>query len=67
MLDTATYRMIEVAVDPAAVSHPLSAARAWSDALVLGVCRDGKVELGVSDDPVLAADDRLIILSSGAA
>jgi len=67
MLDTSTYRMIEVAVDPAAVSHPLSAARARSDALVLGVCRHGKVELGVSDDPVLAADDRLIILSSGAA
>ena len=67
MLDTANYRMIEVAVDPAAVSHPLSMARARSDALVLGVCRSGKVELGVSDDPILTADDRLIVLSAGAA
>lgn len=66
MLDTANYRMIEIAVDPDAVSHPLSKARARSDALVLGVCKDGKVELGVSDDPILAADDRLIVLSASA-
>ena len=67
MLDTASYRMIEVAVDPSAASRPLSLARARSDALVLGVCKDGKVDLGVSDDPILAADDRLIVLSAGAA
>lgn len=67
MLDTASYRMTEVAVDPAAVSHPLSAARARSDALVLGVCQNGKVQLGVSDDPILAADDRLIILTANGA
>jgi voltage-gated potassium channel len=64
MLDTTSYRMIEIAVDPSAVSHPLSAARGRSDALVLGFCRDGKIELGVSDDPILTADDRLIVLSA---
>jgi voltage-gated potassium channel len=64
MLDTTNYRMIEIAVDPAAVSHPLSTARGRSDALVLGFCRDGKIELGVSDDPILTADDRLIVLSA---
>jgi voltage-gated potassium channel len=67
MLDTANYRMIEVGVDPSAVSHPLSLARARSDALVLGVCKNGKVDLGVSNDPILDADDRLIVLSAGAA
>jgi voltage-gated potassium channel len=66
MLDTTNYRMIEIAVDPAAVSHPLSTARGRSDALVLGFCRDGKIELGVSDDPILTADDRLIVLSASA-
>ncbi len=67
MLDTASYRMTEVAVDPSAVSRPLSLARACSDAFALGVCKDGKVDPGVSDDPILAADDRLIVLSAGAA
>jgi voltage-gated potassium channel len=66
MLDTSNYRMIEIAVDASAVSHPLSAARGRSNALVLGFCRDGKIELGVSDDPILTADDRLIVLSAGA-
>jgi hypothetical protein len=66
MLDTTSYRMIEIEVDPASVSLPLSKARAISDALVLGVCRAGKIELGVTDDPILAADDRLIVLSAGA-
>jgi voltage-gated potassium channel len=67
MLDTTNYRMIEIAVDPSAVSQPLSKARGRSDALVLGLCRNGKIELGVSDDPILAADDRLIVLSADAA
>jgi voltage-gated potassium channel len=67
MLDTSSYRMVEVAVDPSAVSQPLSKARDRSDALVLGVCRAGKIELGVSDDPILSADDRLIVLSASSA
>lgn len=64
ILDTTNYRMIEIAVEPSAVSLPLSHARGRSDALVLGLCRDGKIELGVSEDPILAADDRLIVLSA---
>jgi voltage-gated potassium channel len=64
MLDTTSYRMVEIEVAAASVSQPLSKARAISEALVLGVCRDGKIELGVTDDPILAADDRLIVLSA---
>ena len=64
MLDTNSYRMVETAVDPAVVSRPLSEARGRSDALVLGLYRDGKVDLGVTDDPILTADDRLIVLSA---
>lgn len=66
MLDNANYRMIETAVEPSAVSRPLSEARGRSDALVLGLYRDGKIELGVSEDPILAANDRLIVLSASA-
>jgi voltage-gated potassium channel len=64
MLDTTNYRMIETAVEPGSVSRPLSEARGRSDALVLGLYRDGKIELGVSEDPILTADDRLIVLSA---
>ncbi len=62
-----TLTTIRWSVPTSAVSRPLSLARARSDALVLGVCKDGKVDLGVSDDPILSADDRLIVLSTGAA
>jgi voltage-gated potassium channel len=62
LVDTNAYRLVESAVDPALVSKPLSQARGRSGALVLGVCRGGTVELGVRDDPVLTADDRLIVL-----
>ena len=66
MLDTTNYRMVETGVDPGSVSQPLSVARGRSDALVLGLYRDGKVELGVTEDPILTADDRLIVLSASA-
>lgn len=62
LVDTSTYRLVEAAVDPALVSQRLSQARGRSGSLLLGVCRGGTVELGVNDDPVLTADDRLIVL-----
>jgi voltage-gated potassium channel len=65
LVDTETYRLGEQPVDAAFVSRPLSQARATAGALVLGIMRDGHVDLGVGDDPVLAADDRLIMLQAG--
>ena len=62
LVDSNSYRLIESEVTPDLISRPLSAARGGSDNLVLGVYRDGKVDLGVSDDPVLSADDRLILV-----
>lgn len=67
MIDNATYRLIETPVDPALVSQPLSKARAVEEALVLGIARGNQVDLGLVDDPVLAADDRLIVLHAVAA
>jgi voltage-gated potassium channel Kch len=29
---------------------------------VLGIAREGRVDLGVGDDPILAAGDRLVVL-----
>jgi voltage-gated potassium channel len=66
LLDTASYRMIEADVEASLVSRPLSDARGHAGRLVLGIYRDGKVDLGVSDDPVLIAGDRLIVLEANA-
>jgi voltage-gated potassium channel len=65
LVDTTSYRLIESPVDPSLVNQPLSHARARADALVLGISRGDKVDLGLADDPVLSADDRLIVLEQG--
>ena len=63
LVETSAYRLSERAVLPAQVSRPLSEARAVSGMLVLGIARDGhRVDLGVGDDPVLSAGDRLLVL-----
>ena len=66
LVDSNSYRLVESEVGPDMVSRPLSAARGGADNLVLGVYRDGKVDLGVIDDPVLSADDRLILVKPSA-
>lgn len=62
MVDSSSYRLHEAPVDDALVSQPLSKARMETGRLVLGiVCPDG-VKLGIDEDPILAAGDRLIVL-----
>jgi len=63
LVDTEAYKLAEQPVEQAFVSRPLSQARGVAGALVLGIARDGHVDLGVVDDPVLAAGDRLIVLT----
>jgi voltage-gated potassium channel len=62
LVDTESYRLVESAVAAELVSQPLSHARGRAGLLVLGIARDGEVDLGVNEDPVLAAEDRLIVL-----
>jgi len=64
LVDTESYRLGERPVDEALVSRPLSEARAKAGSLVLGIARDGHVDLGVGDDPVLSAGDTLIVLDA---
>ncbi|MGA2013096.1 MAG: ion channel [Solirubrobacteraceae bacterium] len=66
LVDTTSYRLIEAAVDPDLVAQPLSRARQSAGTLVLGISRGDHVDLGVGDDPVLAAGDRLIVLRATA-
>lgn len=56
------YRLHELPVTDALVSEPLSRARALTGRIVLGIARGHKADLGIEDDPVLAAGDRLIVL-----
>lgn len=44
-----------------AVGKPLSAVRTEHAGLVLGLVQNGKFTLGIGDDPVVAAGDRLLI------
>jgi voltage-gated potassium channel len=45
----------------AAVGKPLSTVRSEHAGLVLGVVHNGEFTLGIGDDPVIAAGDRLLI------
>lgn len=63
LVDTEAYKLAERPVEQAFVSRRLSQARGVAGALVLGIARDGRIDLGVVDDPVLAAGDRLIVLT----
>ncbi len=60
LVDSDAYRMVETEVGDELAGQPLSAVRGRADALILGVFKDGRVALGVTSDPVLAAGDRLI-------
>jgi voltage-gated potassium channel len=55
------HRLSELEVGTDTVGRPLSAVRDERDDLVLGLVHDGKVMLGVGDDPVVQAGDRLLV------
>ena len=53
--------LAEVEPDSAAVGKPLSAIRNERAGLVLGLVRNGEFTLGITEDPVVAAGDRLLV------
>jgi voltage-gated potassium channel len=53
--------LAEVEPDGAAVGKPLSAIRNERAGLVLGLVRNGEFTLGITEDPVVAAGDRLLV------
>jgi voltage-gated potassium channel len=67
IVDTENYRLVDVPVSPELVAKPLSQARGRAGLLVLGVRREHTVDLGVGEDPVLEANDRMIVLEPIAA
>jgi voltage-gated potassium channel len=51
----------EIEASGAAIGKPLSSIRSQRDGLVLGLVRGGEFTLGLGDDPVIAAGDRLLV------
>jgi voltage-gated potassium channel len=62
LVDATGYRLGDQIVEAGDEARTLSAARATPGTLVLGIARDGKVDLGIGDDPELNPGDRLIVL-----
>jgi voltage-gated potassium channel len=61
LVDSARQRLVEVEADQATAGRQLSAVRDERAGLVLGLVHDGAFTLGVSDDPVIATGDHLLI------
>ncbi len=53
--------LAEVDAESAAIGKPLSVVRGERAGLVLGLVHEGRFTLGIGDDPVIAAGDRLLI------
>jgi hypothetical protein len=53
--------LAEIDADPATVGKLLSAVREERSGLVLGLVHAGQFTLGIGNDPVIAAGDRLLI------
>ncbi len=62
LVDSESYTLEEQVVDRDFGARTLSAARSRPGSLVLGIARDGHVDLGIGDDPALSEGDRLIVL-----
>jgi voltage-gated potassium channel len=65
LVGASDYRLEERIVDEELLRRAptLSAARSTPGTLILGIARDGRVELGVSTDPTLQSGDRLIVVN----
>ncbi len=62
ILDSDGFRLKEVDVGDGGAGRSLSAARDRERGVVLGAVHAGRVVMGVVDDPVLEAGDRLLVL-----
>jgi voltage-gated potassium channel len=61
LLDSERHRLTESKVAADGVGKPLSALRQDRDGLVLGLVHSDAVDLGIGEDPVVAAGDRLLV------
>jgi len=62
MVDSDRYRLSEIDLPRELVGLTLSGARAQRSELILAIVRDGRIMMGVNDDPSLGDADRLLML-----
>jgi len=62
LVDSNRYLLTEIDLPPELVGLALSAARGRRPELVLAVVHDGRLMMGVNNDPTLADGDRLLVL-----
>jgi voltage-gated potassium channel len=56
--------LAEIGADGDTIGKPLSAVRGERSGLVLGLVHDGHFNLGIGDDPLVTAEDRLLVAES---
>ncbi|HEX3389276.1 MAG TPA: ion channel [Streptosporangiaceae bacterium] len=61
LVDSEQHSLREIDPDPATVGRPLSAVRSERSGLVLGLVHEGRVIMGIGEDPVIAAGDHLLV------
>jgi voltage-gated potassium channel len=61
LVESNQHSLSEAEASPQEVGQPLSAVRDARSVLVLGLVHNGCFSLGIGDDPVVAAGDRLLI------
>jgi voltage-gated potassium channel len=66
LVDSERHTLAEIGAGPAA-GKPLSAVRSEQAGLVLGLVRDGRVIMGIGEDPVVQAGDQLLVARPAAA
>lgn len=62
IVDSDQHGLAEIDAEEATYGRPLSTVRTERLGLVLALVRDGKVTMGIGDDPVIAAGDRLLVV-----
>jgi voltage-gated potassium channel len=61
LVESSEHSLTEIEADGDTVGKQLSAIRAERAGLVLGLVHDGRFDLGIGDDPVVASGDRLLL------
>lgn len=67
IMDSEAFALRELPLEPALTGQKLSTLRGSQRGMVLGAVHDGRVVMGVTDDPILTDQDRLLILQPKAA
>ena len=67
LIESGRDLLAEVDADPGMVGRALSAIRDERGGLVLGLVHDGRFTLGLDEDPVVAAGDRVLIAEAAPA